>query len=303
MRPRLIHLCLGRLLITGAIHPLTQVMAFASKSSSVASEQSERLSPWTSRWKESRIGWHEGDVNMALKKYAHLIVPPAEEEAPSCSDSSSSSDGVSVFVPLCGKTVDMAFFATQPNVAHVVGIDGVRKALDEFAEEHSALEIKQQEQDDTEGETTTATTTTTHFERFVGKKITLLKGDFFDMERAGFANKFDVVWDRASLVAIQPTLREEYVKTIGTVAKPGASILLVTFDRREGTLEARKAGPPFSIDQAEVQRLFGSADWVESIQLVDEFDTFVTDPSRKERFQSSGVTSLFEMVFLIKAKA
>jgi hypothetical protein len=44
-----------------------------------------------------------------------------------------------------------------------------------------------------------------------GKKITLLTGDFFDLDETVTGGRFEAIVDRASLVAIQPTLREAYV--------------------------------------------------------------------------------------------
>lgn len=44
--------------------------------------------------------------------------------------------GARILVPLCGKTVDMAFLARSGY--RVLGIDCVKNAVDEFAAEHSA---------------------------------------------------------------------------------------------------------------------------------------------------------------------
>jgi len=126
--------------------------------------------------------------------------------------------------------------------------------------------------------------------------------DFFQLEKGSFAERADAVWDRASLVAIAPAKRSEYVTVIGKLIKPGGKILLATVDKREGNEEARKAGPPYSVDESAVRALYEDAAWVESVELVAEYDGLVQNPSEMERWKGKGIESMFELVFLIKGK-
>ena len=135
----------------------------------------------------------------------------------------------------------------------------------------------------------------------MGKGITLLKGDFFDISEEATGGKFDAVWDRGSMVAIHPELREEYVRIIGKLLKPGGTILLATVDRRAGSEEGMAAGPPWSLNEADVRGLYETADWVESVTVLEEYDDFL-DEASKERWISKGLNSVFEMCFVIKAK-
>jgi len=84
--------------------------------------------------------------------------------------------------------------------------------------------------------------------------------------------------------------------------KPGGRILLATVDRRTGTEDAKSTGPPFSVDEKEVYRLYNDLDWVESVSMIEEVDEFVIDPESKERWDIRGLDSLFELCFLIKVK-
>jgi thiopurine S-methyltransferase len=161
---------------------------------------------------------------------------------------------VRVFVPLCGKSVDMAYFAKQNFVHEVVGVDGIQKALDVFAQEHAELNLQPAE-------------AVGQYDRLSGNKITLLKGDFFELDEATTNGRFDAIFDRGSMVAIQPALREDYVQTISRLMAPGGRILLVTIERRSGT-EEDKTGPPFSISEAEVRQLYEGQTWVESVSLL-----------------------------------
>lgn len=187
----------------------------------------------------------------------------------------------------------MAYLANHNSVHHVVGIEGIRKALEEYSEEHPDLEIAP-----VEGSSADT------FERFDGKKTTLLKGDFFGLDADATGGQVDSIWDRASMVAIDPALRGAYVNVMKKLLKPGGTILLVTFERRAGTEEGVKMGPPFSISESDVRELYGSQDWVDSVSLVEEIDYFATNSEAENaRYTVSGVTSVFELVFHIKAKS
>jgi thiopurine S-methyltransferase len=184
----------------------------------------------------------------------------------------------------------MAYLASQDNV-EVTGLDGIRLALEEFAAEHSSLEIVPLPRS---GE---------KYQQFSGKNISLLKGDFFDLDETTAGGRFDAVWDRASIVAIEPSLRELYVETISKVIRPGGTLLVSTLDRRTGTDEGKNAGPPYSVPEAEIRRLYEGQDWVESVTLVEESDQFAASSADKERFSKSGTTSMYNLVFVIKTKA
>ena len=53
---------------------------------------------WIERWNKQEIGFHQGDFDPALEKYWSRLNVPA---------------GARVFVPLCGKSLDMLWFAQQ----------------------------------------------------------------------------------------------------------------------------------------------------------------------------------------------
>uniref|UniRef100_A0A7S1D8X3 thiopurine S-methyltransferase n=2 Tax=Cyclophora tenuis TaxID=216820 RepID=A0A7S1D8X3_CYCTE len=246
-------------------------------------ESSEVLNSWKSRWNDNAIGWHIPDVHESLLKHGHQIIPQFTSKEETCSNP------VRVFVPLCGKTVDMAFLARHKSVSEVVGIDGIKKALEEFSSENPDLGLAEKESSDA-------------YERLVGKNILLLKGDFFELNEASVGGLFDSVWDRASIVAIDPSLREDYVRVTKGLVKPGGTLLVSTFERRTGTEQGIKGGPPFSVPESEVRRLYESQDWVESVELLEEINQYEKSPASK-KFESQGVTSLFELVFVIKVKA
>lgn len=247
-------------------------------------ENSDRLTFWKDRWVDNKIGWHESDVNEALQKYGELFIPNLLN-----ADASVCTNPVRVFVPLCGKTVDMAYLASNPAVSQVVGVDGILKALETFAEEQPRLEIKRSvvPTDDDDDDTD-------KYDRLKGTKIELLRGDFFELDATHTAGRFDVIFDRASLVAIDPSLREKYVAVMGQLLQRAGKIFLVTVERNSGDPEFdAKAGPPFSVPEAEVRRLYEGQDWVESVTLLD-------GNGEQKRNAGTGMVSLY---FSIQGKA
>lgn len=234
------------------------------------------------QWTDNKVGWHKDDIHHLLLKYTPRIA-------------SNNDTPVKVLVPLCGKTVDMAYLADHEGVSEVYGVDGVRKALEEFSDEHSDLKMTWEAKKST-GETSSA------YEKLTSSKLKLLKGDFFALGDDDTDGKVDIIWDRASMVAIKPELREEYVQTLLNIVKPGGAILLVAFDRREGTEEAKASGPPFSVPESEVQKFYGNQESVESIQFLEEADEMLKSPESKERWEQMGLSSLFETCFWIQMK-
>ena len=119
----------------------------------------------------------------------------------------------------------------------------------------------------------------------------ILEGDFFQLDEIVTDGRFQAIFDRGSLVAIDPTLRSAYVTVMSKLMAPKGRILLVVIERQSGTDEDL-TGPPFSVSEAEVHRLYGEQPWVESITLLD-------DNGEKERNQGTNRRSLY---FLIQAK-
>jgi thiopurine S-methyltransferase len=240
------------------------------------------------QWEAKRIGFHLPEMNPVLQKYAPQLFQSTSSTTSSSSSSSSDDpedcSATRVFVPLCGKTVDMAYLTSM---AEVVGVEGIKTALEEFQLEQPDLQIELQPG------------IQNGFERFVGTKITLLKGDFFELTTEDTNGSFDVIYDRASMVAIQPELRSSYVDVLGRLLSKGGKILLVVLDRR-GTEEAIKKGPPFSIPEATVLEFYEGLDWVESVTLLEQQDTLTEDKKEQGPFQ--GLDQLLETVYIIEAK-
>ncbi len=172
---------------------------------------------WHARWREGRIGFHEGKPNEHLIEFAdHLGLASAR-----------------VVVPLCGKTADLAWLAARAK--EVVGVELVPSAVEAFFAERELVAERR-----TVGELTA----------FSAANLTLFAGDFFALT-PDVAGKFDVCFDRAALVALPPTLRERYVAHCRSLYVADTRTLLVTFDHDGPATE-----PPFSVPTDAVRALY-----------------------------------------------
>lgn len=174
-----------------------------------------------------------------------------------------------VLVPLCGKSLDMLWLREQGH--RVLGAELSPVAVDAFFAEN---EIP--------------------FERdgttLRGDGIEIWNGDLFDL---GASDMADVrgIYDRAALVAMPPEMRARYAKHLVSIVPAGAPVLLQTIEFDQELM----AGPPFSVDAAEVHKLYGGAYHCE--ELVRR--RVVKD---RERFRKAGVNELDEIVWRLSAR-
>jgi SAM-dependent methyltransferase len=283
--------------------------AAAATAASLNAEDSVNLQRWAGRWSENNLGWHREYIHPSLKVHGDLILPPPpppsltrsnvnnadasgdQEEETWCLEAgaTAASSSYRIFVPLCGKSLDMAHMASLDSVSQVVGLDGIEKALLEFAKENPQLEITSSSTPNNNDDDTTvekaesasssqaaavlSSSSSSSFKYWNGKKIQLIQGDFFHLDSNITSGRFDAIYDRASMVAIEPALRLDYVATMGRLIQPGGKILLVVIERDDD------AGPPFSVTYSHVQQLYEPQEWVESITALqggrDDDDRFV----------------------------
>lgn len=269
---------------------------------------------WSQKWEAPKLGWHLNEVNPNLEKYSDIWLGDSDNKN-------------SVFVPLCGKSVDLAYLASHSKVSNVVGIDIVRDAAEQFSKEHPELAMVEFTVDETctQEESCKAAVSQdcalANASFFCGKGVTFLLGDLFDFmnmsydqrrscinRRASAVSKenksqFDAIYDRASMIAIEPSKRQDYVSLLNTMLRPGGSILLITIEKRICIkAESKFSGPPFSIDEKQVRQLYEGQDWVESISLLEEKNEIASDAD-KERWEARGVSEAYELVFLVRKKS
>ncbi|XP_016011351.1 thiopurine S-methyltransferase isoform X2 [Rousettus aegyptiacus] len=184
--------------------------------------------------------------------------------------------GLRIFFPLCGKAVEMKWFADQGH--SVVGVEISELAIRDFFTEQN-LSYSEEPIMEIPGAKV--------FKSSSGN-ISLYCCNIFDLPRAN-VGKFDRIWDRASFVAVNPGDRERYADIMMSLARKGFRYLLsvVSYD------PTKHAGPPFYVPEAEVKSLFGSVCNSQCLEKVDIFE---------ERHKSWGIDYLIEKLYLLTEK-
>lgn len=126
------------------------------------------------------------------------------------------------------------------------------------------------------------------FQRYQVDEISLLVGDFFDLQRAQLTG-ISAVYDRASLIALPPETRPRYARHLSRLLPDGVRSLLITLEYDQ----ARMKGPPFSVTEPEVRALFEASFQIETLSV---FDALAESP----RFRARGLDSLDERVYRLQ---
>lgn len=210
---------------------------------------------WLERWEREETGFHQSDINPNLLRYW----PELHLEG----------DGA-VFVPLCGKSRDMLWLRDQGHP--VVGVELSAIAVQAFFAENGYMPQHEAQE---------------KFDRCEAGGIRILCGDFFDLRSDDLKN-VAAVYDRASLIALPPEMRERYARHLVSILPPATQILLVTVDYPSTEMQ----GPPFSVLAVEVEALFhGHA----VVQMLSQADVLAQNP----RFQQRGLSQFRESIFLL----
>ena len=186
---------------------------------------------WHQRWEANQIGFHESKPNPLLITYFKEL---------------SLAKGCRLFVPLCGKTLDIAWLLSQ----------GYRVSGAELSE----IAIKQLF---AELGVEPGITNMGDVKQYSAADIDIFVGDIFNVTREmlGF---IDAIFDRAALVALPETMRVRYAKHIIDITDH-APQLLITYEYDQNLRD----GPPFSVSHEEVSRHYKDSYNISSLISVD----------------------------------
>jgi len=204
---------------------------------------------WAYRWEQNLIGFHSSETDRYLLKYESLLL---DEEN-------------SVFVPLCGKTNDMIYLADKGH--DVFGCEYVQKGVHDFFSENS-IEYT--------CEVVDLGCCCVKEYKAKSKQITIYQGDFFSLS-SDSVGKFEAIWDRASLIAIHPSKRQDYAEIILDLMCCHGKYLLNT----TSMTGVNFTGPPYSASPNEVEELFGKFCDIKLLETTEEDPTFLTVATKK----------------------
>lgn len=211
---------------------------------------------WIESWNQNKIGFHQRDFNNYLINFWRQL--------------NISTDSL-VFVPLCGKSLDLIWLKQQGH--SVNGIELSQLAVQAFFDENNLDYILSQQ---------------INLPLWESERLSIWQGDFFNLTRNQL-NAVEGVFDRASLVALPLMLRQRYAQHLKNILPYKAQILLVTFEYDQ----SKRPGPPFSVTQSEIEDLYGDR---YEINILFQQDVINNYP----QFRDQGLTLINEKIYLLK---
>ena len=186
---------------------------------------------WHQRWQANSIDFHKSEANPLLVNYFKQLSLVQDSR---------------VFVPLCGKTLDIGWLLA--NGYRVAGVE-----LSELAIEQLFTEL----------ETEPAITVMGELKCFSAQNIDIFVGDIFALTST-MLGPINAVFDRAALVALPEKMRTRYSEHLTDITH-SAPQLLITYEYDQNQMQ----GPPFSIHNQEICRLYQDDYQVSPVISVD----------------------------------
>jgi thiopurine S-methyltransferase len=189
---------------------------------------------WLQSWRDRRIDFHQHAVNPFLARFwPGLKLPP----------------GSRVFVPLCGKSLDMLWLARRGY--DVIGVELSPVAVEAFFRENG-LHPRRKKRG--------------AFTLWQCDNITILCGDYFALTPA-VLGRIDTVYDRAALTALPEDVRVAYVAHLRALVGRDTRVFLLTVEDAEageslaqalgvGEEITRLFAADFDIDLTHVESVF-----------------------------------------------
>jgi thiopurine S-methyltransferase len=208
---------------------------------------------WLNRWRAAQIGFHQAAVDRHLKAYWPLLKLALDSP---------------VFVPLCGKSLDLMWLRERGH--SVTGVELSPVALESFVMEHGIPARRRVLAD---------------FDVYEAEGLKLYRGDFFKLTRAQLGNT-SAVYDRAALISWTPEARQAYVKQLTLLTGPGTQTLLIAVEYPPEQMQ----GPPFPLTRETIENLYAD-DY--SIEELARHEILELEPRLKAR----GLTELREVCY------
>lgn len=176
---------------------------------------------WHQKWKNNIIGFHKDEANpLLVNHFASLTLAQANR----------------VFVPLCGKTLDIAWLMQQGH--RVVGVELSEIAVKQLFEQLNITPTINQQ---------------ASLMHYSADNIDIFVGDIFHLTKM-ILGVVDLIYDRAALVALPLEMRQRYSKQLIEITD-SAPQLLITFEYDQRL----HSGPPFAISNQEINQHYQQA--------------------------------------------
>lgn len=171
---------------------------------------------WHHKWKTNEIAFHEPEANPVLVKHFNKL---------------NLKQGNRVFVPLCGKTRDIAWLLSEGY--QVSGAELIEMAVEQLFQE---LKIKPK------------ISIANNLKHYTSTNIDIFVGDVFHVSKE-ILGPVDAIYDRAALVALPHESRKQYTTHLIKITNH-APQLLVSYEYDQTLMD----GPPFSVNNDEIKK-------------------------------------------------
>lgn len=189
---------------------------------------------WLQLWREHRIAFHQEAVNPLLARFWPALRVTRHNR---------------VFVPLCGKSLDMIWLAKCGH--DVIGVELSPVAVRAFFNENHLYPTRRETGD---------------FTMWHAGRITILCGDYFALQPQDLGH-IDTVYDRAALTALPAHIRAAYIAQLRRIVPDTANVFLLTVeDAQAGDSRQKRMGidrelgalyaADFEIELAHVESLY-----------------------------------------------
>ncbi|MFY0642611.1 MAG: thiopurine S-methyltransferase [Bermanella sp.] len=213
---------------------------------------------WLNKWQKNEIGFH------LPKPHPWLIAlwPQLSQQQ----------DNLHVFLPLCGKTLDIDFFLQlgYQVTANELSEDAVKSVFERLGLQPSVTPW--------EGG-----------QCYQAENLTIYAGDFFKLTPVQL-DKVQWVYDRAALIALPQNMRGLYTQHL-TQLCPSAQQCLITLDYQQSLMQ----GPPFALSDNEVKQHYQASYAITELKSANIIE-------HEPRFAQNGLPELFQRVYQLTPK-
>ncbi|XP_073534935.1 thiopurine S-methyltransferase-like isoform X2 [Phyllobates terribilis] len=217
---------------------------------------------WKQIWEARNIGFHEKNIHPLLSEFLNEM----QDGRPK----------LNIFFPFCGKAVDMKWLADMGH--NVVGVDVCEMALKEFFTDHNIPYTQE----------AIAGIPGAKVFKSVSGNIALYCCSIYDLSHS-VTGKFDGIWDRAAMVAVNLKDQERYVNVLLSLMAKDCRCLLVTVEYDPNLIK----GPPFYIPEFDLENLLGPSYTFKHLKKIDALGDLQ---------KQWGLDIYFENIYLIMPK-
>ncbi|AEG02214.1 thiopurine S-methyltransferase [Methylomonas methanica] len=198
---------------------------------------------WLQCWRDRQIDFHQQTINEFLPRFWPRL---------------DLASGSRVFVPLCGKSLDMIWLAEQGH--QVIGVELSPIAVADFFRENGLKPNRRR---------------VNQFTLWQHGRISILCGDYFALKPADLG-EIETVYDRAALTALPEDIRKQYVSHLCKIVPDTSEIFLLT---TEDAAENETLGESLEIGE-EITALYSQNFRIDLTHIESIFELDPDSPDR-----------------------